>query len=56
MNIQGIVGDIMQRHFFDRMGGVKVEVVYPTDERVKEIKYGGVPGKIESHLANFGKY
>ena len=46
----------MQKHFFDRMGGVKVLVVYPNDEKVQEIKFANVPGNVEAHLANFGKY
>ena len=56
MNIQKHINGIMQKHFFDRMGGVKVLIVYPTDEKTKELNYGNVPRSVEAHLANFGKY
>ena len=56
MNIQKHINGIMQKHFFDRMGGVKVLIVYPTDEKTKELNFGNVPGSVEAHLANFGKY
>ena len=38
------------------MGGVKVQIVYPTDERVQKIRHAGIPGSVEGYLANFGKY
>ena len=56
MNIQKIVSEVMQKHFYDKLGGVKVQIVYPSDESVHEISYKGKPGSIEGHLANFGKY
>ena len=56
MSAKKSVSEMIERHYFDRMGGVKMQVVYPTDERIKDIKYKSVPGNIESHLANFGKY
>ena len=48
--------EVMQQHFFDKKGGVKVKIVHPADERIEEINYEKIPGNIEGHLANFGKY
>ena len=42
---------------FDRLGGVKLKLVHPTDSEVqKRFYYRNVAGALEAHLANFGKY
>ena len=47
----------MHQSRFDKLGGVKLNLVYPADSEVqKQFRYYGLDGNIEAHLANFGQY
>ena len=38
------------------MGGVKLQMVFPSDEKTKHFMYKNIPGTIAAHLANFGHF
>ena len=46
------------KHNFDKLGGVKLQLVYPTIQTAKELTEFDVDmgGYLEAHLANFGHY
>ena len=46
----------MHKHHFDKLGGVTLKLVYPSDQGSKEFLESDEAGKFEAHLANFGHY
>ena len=55
-NIGGSVGKSIQKRMYDAQGGVKLQMVYPSDKETKHFTYKGQAGHIEAHLANFGHF
>ena len=46
----------IHKHHFDKLGGVTLKLVYPSDQGSKEFLESDVAGNFEAHLANFGHY
>ena len=54
--VSDILRGAMHARQFDKLGGVNLKLVYPTDEASKELAQSNRDGVIEAHLANFGNY
>ena len=50
-----IADSMVMNHAYDKMGGVKLKIVAPSDF-ADTFSYKYVRGSVESHLANIGTY